>query len=272
MPEWKHEIRQRLASLKLEPERESEIVEELSQHLDDRYAELLAGGATVEDALHAALSELSESAALARELLRVESQAPQELVVPASSRRSNTLADLWQDLRYGLRMLGKQPGFTAVVVLILALGIGANTAIFSVVNGVLLRPLPYLEPERLVRLWRDNPQQNVHQSGTSYPNFLDWRGQSQSFAELANYAGYPAFITSGGEPEQARLNIVSANLFPLLGIKPLLGRVFSREDEERRERVVVLSYGLWQRRFGGDPRVIGKTLEVDGQFFPPSTA
>jgi len=173
---------------------------------------------------------------------------------------------LWQDLRFGARMLLKQPGFTLIAVLTLALGIGANTAIFSVVNAVLLRPLPYAEPDRLAMLWTENPKQGIHEEGTSYPTFLDWRTQSQAFAEMAICGrGNPVVLTGTGEPERVMGEYVSANLFPLLGVKPALGRTFTPDDEQRRERVVVLSDGLWQRRFGGSQDIIGKTLEINGQ-------
>src|SRR5215510_5775746 len=141
MPEWKEEIRGRLARLKLESTREAEIVEELSQHLDDRYAESLTRGATPEEAYHAALAELTEGQTLQRELQRVERSVEQEPIALGSNRRRNMIADLWQDLRYGARMLGKQPGFTAVVTLTLALGIGVNMAIFTLLD-IALRPLP----------------------------------------------------------------------------------------------------------------------------------
>ena len=266
MPEWKQEISERLANLKLEPAREAEIVEELSQHLDDRYAELLANGATSEDASCAALAELSDAESMAEELRRVERQMPQEPIVWGTNRRSNMITSLWQDLRYGVRTLAKAPGFAMLSVITLSLGIGANTAIFSVVNGVLLRPLPYQEPGRLAMLWKDNAKQDLHEDGTSIPSFLDWRAQSQTFADMAIFAGVNSvFLTGGEEPEPARIVRASANLFPLLGVKPALGRAFSTEEEERRERVVLVGHGLWQRRFGGASDVIGKTLEINGQ-------
>ncbi|HKQ75498.1 MAG TPA: ABC transporter permease [Blastocatellia bacterium] len=170
--------------------------------------------------------------------------------------------EMIQDLRYGLRMLLQNPGFTLVAVITLSLGIGANTAIFSVVNAVMLRPLPYDDPGRLVMLWTDDPKHDVRESGTSYVNFTDWRNQSQVFAEIAIFRNEPVILTSEDETERVVGGFASANLFPLLGVKPMLGRFYSPDEEERGEGVVILSYVYWRRRFGGDPNAIGKTLET----------
>ena len=145
-------VHQRLASLRLPPAREAEIIEELSQHLEDRYAESLSNGATPEGAYRAALAELSEDELLTRELRRVERPAPRESVLLGSNRRNTMLGGIWQDLRYALRMLGKNPGFAVTAVLTLGLSLGANTAIFSLINTALLRPLPVERPDQLVTL------------------------------------------------------------------------------------------------------------------------
>src|SRR5262245_3791181 len=174
--------------------------------------------------------------------------------------------EMLQDLRFGMRVLLKNPGFTLVAVLTLAVGIGANTAIFSVVNAVLLRPLPYQDPDRLAMLWTNDPKRDIREEGTSYPNFLDWRSQNRLFTDLAICSrGNPVILTGGDEPERVSGDYVSANLFPLLGVNPALGGAVSADDERRRARVVILSHGLWKRRFGAATDAIGKTLEINGQ-------
>src|SRR5919112_1701100 len=277
MPDWKEEIRSRLSRSGLAPAREAEIVEELSQHLEDRYEQSLASGATEEEARRAALVELTEGDLLSRELRRVERPARAEPVAPGSPRGSGVLGDFWQDLRYGLRALRKHPGFTAVAVTALALGIGANTAIFSVVNTVLLRPLPYKDPDRLVMVWEDDTKHGYPRDTPAAANYVDWREQNGVFEGMAALADQSFNLTGMGDPERLEGKRASANLFRLLGVEPVLGRGFLPEDDQPGAgRVVVLSHGLWQRRFGADPKVIGRALELNGQSYtvvgvmPPS--
>jgi|SRR5262245_28624614 len=264
MPDWKAEIRTRLAGLRLAPTREAAIIEELAQDLEDCYAELLAGGATEAEAYRQTLAELRESELLARELRRVERQAAPEPIVLGTNRRTNMIADLWQDLRYGARMLVKQPGFTLIAVLTLALGIGANTVIFSVVNAVMFLRLPFSEADRLMLVAETDARGRP--GGASPANFLDWQQQSRAFAQVAaklDWSGYD--LTGGADPEQVIGVPVSASMFPLLKMQPMLGRVFlSEEDRPGGPPVVLLSHRLWQRRFNGDPKAIGATLALNG--------
>src|SRR5256714_1025531 len=170
---------------------------------------------------------------------------------------------LFQDMRYGARMLIKNPGFTVVAVIALALGIGANTAIFSVVNTVLLRPLPYQEPDRLMALRSYNIPKHPDFS-VSPGDFLDWEKQSQLFAELAAYRTSSYNLIIGSEPERIRAARVSAGLITMLGINPLHGRDFMpEEDQENTGRVAIISYGLWQRRFAGDAAVLGQAMTLN---------
>jgi predicted permease len=268
MPDWKEVIRRRLSASGLAPTREAEIVEELAQHLEDLYELSLRGGATREEAYRAALLELTESDVLAQELRRVERPAPREAVVPGAPRRMSMLGDFWQDLRYGLRVLLKNPGFTAVAVIALALGIGANSAIFSVVNTVLLRPLPYKDPDRLVMVWEENAKAGYPRDTPAAANYIDWRDQNQVFEGMAAIADQSFNLTGAGEPERIEGRRVSASLFPLLGVEPHLGRaLLPEEDQPGGNRVVVLSHGLWQRRFGSDAKIIGQPLTLNGESY-----
>jgi len=173
---------------------------------------------------------------------------------------------LWQDIRYGARMLVKNSGVTIIVIIALALGIGANTAIFSVVNAVLLRPLPYQESERLVFLNEKSPI--LDEMSISYPNFLDWRAQNQTFEKIGVYNRASYNLTGTGEAERIVAGQVSADLFSVLRVNPLLGRVFTNdEDRAGGTPVVVLSYGLWQRRFGGQNSVLDQPITLNGKSY-----
>ncbi|HKG12700.1 MAG TPA: ABC transporter permease [Pyrinomonadaceae bacterium] len=268
MPDWKEEVRSRLSRSGLAPEREAEIVEELSQHLEDRYEQSLASGAAEGEARRSALLELNEGDLLAHELRRVERPARRDAPAPGSPRNRNMFGEILQDLRYGLRTLRKHPGFTAVAVIALALGIGANTAIFSVVNTVLLRPLPYKDPDRLVMVWEDATRSGYPRDTPAAANFVDWRDQNGVFEGMAALADQSFNLTGMGDPERLEGKRASANLFGLLGVEPLLGRGFLPEDDRPGgPRVAVLSHGLWQRRFGSDPKVVGRSLELNGQSY-----
>src|SRR5580692_7075812 len=170
---------------------------------------------------------------------------------------------LLQDARYALRLLAKSPGFSAIAILTLALGIGANTAIFTVVNAVLLRPLPFQDPSRLVIVAEKSPYPTI---STSYQNWLDWRDQSHSFESVEATRPSTIALTGGGQPERLTSQNMTAGIFPLLGVKAILGRTFlSEEDRSGGNPVVLISYGLWQRRFGGSREIIGENIDLDSQ-------
>jgi putative ABC transport system permease protein len=172
---------------------------------------------------------------------------------------------LFQDLSYSLRLLLKNPGFTLVAVFTLALGIGANTAIFSVVNSLLLRPLPYQEAEQLVWIWGTNPKNNIPHEAASAPDFADWKSRNQSFAEMAAFSRTAVILHTEGEPERLMGAAVTDGFFSVLRAQPKMGRVFlPEEDKPGANRVVILSEGLWQRRFGADPNILEKSITLTG--------
>src|SRR5438477_695248 len=265
MPDFRSEIRARLASLGLSPARELEIADELTQHLEDEYEHALSRGVSEDEAERAVLADLNVPDSLGRELKRVERPVPQNPVPMGTQARSNMIGDLGQDVRYGLRMLAKNPAFTAIAVLALALGIGANSAIFSVVNAILLRPLPYKNPEQLVMVWENATHLGFPKNTPSPANFLDWRQQTKVFQGIAAFAERSFNLTGAGEPERLDGRRVSANLFDVLGVRPIIGRTFVSQEDQPGTKVVLLNESLWKRRFGGDPAVIGRAVNLNGE-------
>jgi predicted permease len=173
---------------------------------------------------------------------------------------------LFNDIRYGVRGLLKRPGFTAIALITLALGIGANTAIFSVVNAVLLRPLQFKDPEQLVIVWEDATYAGFPRNTPAPANYVDWKTQNQSFSDMAASAETSFNLTGDGEPERVTAHSVTANFFPLFGVQPLLGRGFvPEEDQPGGAKVVVLSYSLWQTRYGGDRQILNREIQLNGE-------
>ena len=270
MTEWKEEVKRRLRKLTIAAAREAEIVEELAQHLEDRYRELISRGAGEDEARRLAQAELSESDLLARELRRVEQQVAPEPIVLGTRLRTNMIGDLWQDLRYGARMLIKNPGFTLIAVITLSLGIGANTAIYTVVDAALLRGLPYRNQDRLIQVWETRRAGEIKQLDASYPDYLDWGRQTEVIESICGYTGWDGSFTLTGraEPERIEGARVTASFFSVLGVVPILGRAFfPDEDKPGAAPTVIISHGLWQRGLGADPRIVGQQLTLDGNSY-----
>ncbi len=249
-------IPQRLRELFHVKHSERELDEELRFDFERRVQANVAVGMTAKEAEMAAKREFG-SVDLTKEECRDE-------------RGTRWLEDLWQDLRFGLRMLRKNPGFTTIAILTLALGIGANTAVFSVVEAILLRPLPYADPSRLVEVsssYRSSSVANYPKTGLTPGDFFDWRRRATLFSDMAAYTS-PSDqfnMTGFSEPQVVRATYASSNLFPVLGIRPIAGRNFqSEEDRVGGARSVLLGHGLWEERFGGNAGVIGRSILLDG--------
>ena len=186
------------------------------------------------------------------------------------------LTTLWQDLRYGARMLLKHPGVSAIAIITLALGIGANTAIFSIVDTVMLRPLPYRNPDRLVSLWENVPGHGRWR--VTPANFLDWKKQNTVFEDVSAFGASTLTLTGDGEPEQILGTRASSGFFNVIGVEPMLGRSFVQEEfEPGKDRSVILGHAFWQRRFGSNPGIINQAITLNGNKFtvvgvmPPGT-
>jgi predicted permease len=238
--------------MKFRRRKQEELNEELQSHLQMATNDRVERGAQPEEAQMAALREFG-NVGLIKEVTR-------EMWGWASFER------LLQDLRYGLRMLAKSPGFTVIAILTLALGIGANTALFSVVNGVLLNPLPYPHPEQLVWLAESKP--NFATGSISFPNFQDWQKNNQTFTSMGLSRGYSYNLTGMGDAQQLRARLISSDFFEVLGVHPAIGRSFTTgEDAIGAAPIAMISGGLWKRKFGSSPEVLGKGLTLNGKIY-----
>jgi predicted permease len=228
-----------------------EVQEELQFHLEARVRDNLAAGMTPQEARQDAVRRFGG-----------------ELLASEKTRDADILAwleTLGKDARFAFRSLAKHRGVTAVAVLSLALGIGANTAIFSAIHAVLLRPLPYKDPGRLAFLWMDNRRLGLHEDLTSYPNFEDWK-KNRSFEDLAGFVPTDSIMSALEEPARVPDALITSNLFSVLGVQPALGRGFTpKEEEPGADRLVILSHALWRTQFAADAHVLGRTLELNGQ-------
>jgi putative ABC transport system permease protein len=277
MPDWAPHVRAPLESLRLSPTREAEIVDELSQHLEDRYRELIAGGASIDDATGLTLAEFRNGNVLAQYMAPLRQAHSPSALTPGSSSEQ-LLGDGWRDVRHAARSLWKQPGFALTAILTLATGIGASTSVFSVVYGVLLKPLPFSEPDRLVGVWHTAPELGFDRFNQSPATYFTYRDENRVFQDVGLWAPFPdVSITGRGEPERVQALYVTDGMLPILRVQPLLGRIFTKADDApgSPDRLI-LTYGYWQRRFGGAEDIVGQAVQIDGKLcevvgvLPPS--
>ena len=251
---WFYTVPLRLRSLFRRGQVEAELNEELRYHLERQIEVNTAAGMSVEEARYAAL--------------RAMHGLDQRKEECRDMRRVRLIEDLWRDFRFSLRSLLKRPGFTAIALLALALGIGANTAIFSLVNAVILQPLPYRDPDRLISVY--GTRNRSTQGSVGPTDFLDYRSQNKTFEQFAASGSMmlPMNLTGSGEPERLNASIITGNYFDTFGVRPALGRGFSLENEKTgQDHVTVLSHAFWQTRFGGDPNIVNKTINLDGKAY-----
>src|SRR3989442_1432902 len=239
---WASVVAARLRGLFEHKRLERELDDEVRFHLEMQVEDNLKAGMSPAEARYAALRSFGGIEPM-KERYR--------------ERRAFALVEtMAQDVRYAVRTLRKSPGFTVTSVATLALAIGANTAMFSVLNAVLLRPLPYRSPEQLAMLWTEIPSQNLREGRSAYWNVEQWRRQSKSFADMAFFDPASVTLTTAIEAQQISVARISPNFFPLLGVQPLHGRSFSAEEAEQRRRLALISHRFWQTRFGGSPDAI----------------
>ncbi|MGE5214347.1 MAG: ADOP family duplicated permease [Nitrospirota bacterium] len=266
MLDFRTEIRQSIAELDLPPEREAEIIEELSQDLEERFEKALSEGASEDEARQRALNELAEPESLSAQLKQARMRSRPRSLTMGKNKTRLRFAGFWDDIRFGLRMLRKQPGFAVVAVVTLGIGIGASTAMLSLVRDVLLRPLPYAHSDRLYAIWASSESTGQVKVAASGPDFEDYLDQNRSFVRVAEYIPRFTFTWTGdGEPRLVTCTSVSQDFFPMLGIRPFLGRLYEpREYTYLENDTLIVSYNFWKNQLGSDPHVIGRVIHFEG--------
>lgn len=261
MPDFRAAVRARLAPLRLDPQREAALVDEFAQHLDDSYSDHRGRGLDDAAARAAALVELEGLETSAAQLRRLARPAP--AAIPLGRARGSILGNAWHDVRFAFRSFRAHPAFAGVAVATFALGIGACTLIFSAVQGVLRRPLPYPQPDRLVAFWGTAPEKGLPEVKMPAGMFEVFRTQTRTLARIAAHSRIGATLTGVGDPERLDGAAVSRDFFDVLGVRPMFGRGFAAgEDVANAPQAVVLSHSLWQRRFAGDSTLVGRTIEL----------
>jgi putative ABC transport system permease protein len=274
MHNWSAMVRERLARLGAR-DVDDDLIEELAAHLAQAYDDARDTGHSDEDARAQAANVLDESEPLRAALAARRAPMPQRIAQWSRQEPAVVPQGGWmgtfafvRDARYALRMLFRSPAFSLIAILTFAVGIGVNTAVFNVVNGVLFRPLPYPSPDQITMLWLDNRREGIREDNTSYPNYVDWRTQSTSFSQVAAFSPAAFNLTGAGEPERLRGAMVTANFFEVMQTPPFIGRVFTAHHETPgQDGVVLLSHGLWQRRYGGARDAIGRTMVLNGRAY-----
>lgn len=268
-PDWNTLLRARLAHLSLSAEREAEIIEEMSQHLEQRHEELQAQGLSEADALAQAMREIVAPDTLTQELASLrQSQRPEPPPAAGAAASGSFWRDLWQDLRLALKSWRRAPAFALIAVLTLGLGIGANSAIFALVDATLLKPLPLPEPDRLHMLW-GRTAGNLRDT-MSTPDITDLWARSQTLSALGGYVPEPGGMVMSSADGQAMTvprQWVTAGVFDALGLRPTLGRTFQPSDDRAGNLVVLLGEAFWRQRFGADPAIIGRSIRLDGDLY-----
>jgi putative ABC transport system permease protein len=268
VPDWKNAIRERLASAKLDPVSEADVVEELAQHLDDRYQELRADGCSREEGYRRVVAELDDRDLLANGV-RIASRPPARapaLGVPPE--RGGSMRGLLHDLRIALRQVRTNLSFSLMVMGMLALGVAGNAAIFSIFNSLFLRPLPFAESDRLVDLDETAPKWSLKYAGVSGPDFEHWQKGNATFTGMAFFRTPSYNLSDRGAARRVRGALVTRDMLDVLGLKPAIGRNFSpQEDTPGGANVVLLSEGLWQQMFQGDRNVLGRLVKLDEQAY-----
>lgn len=265
MRDWQGIVRERLAGLRLRPEAEADLAEELASHLEERYRELCAGGVAEEEAYRAAIAELDDTHPL-RQDARAERMPRREPSVPGDARAANWFADLGRDMRYALRTFRKSPGFAAFVIGTLALGIGANTTVFTLLNTLVLNPLPVRNTAELAAVVDVEKDASKPPFAISYPDWKDYRDRNQAFGALAGYTSNRVLtLEQSGASDRVFAELVTDNYFSTLGLAPLRGRFFTPEEGRPADArpVAVMSYGAWVGKFGGREDVVGRSVRLN---------